>query len=239
MPRQTRVIVPGFPHRIVQRGHIRQPVFVERRDFEYYLANLQEWKQVYELELFSYCLMTHHVHLVVQANDNLIAIRQLMKCLDGRQTRFVNALVKRSGSLWEGRYKISPIDTDAYLLACCRYVELNPVKAGMGRKPESYEWSSYSARVGVSHCNWLDEPDIFRALAGRRQLRGEAYRQFVEQENGSSSGELIRLAINSDKVTDGNKFVDEIENRIGIRVEARKPGRPVSEKWICAGITRC
>ncbi|WP_410329519.1 transposase [Marinobacter sp.] len=97
--RQARVIVPGVPHHIVQRGHNRQPVFVERRDFEYYLANLQEWKQVYELEVFSYCLMTNHVHLLVQAEDNLTAIPQLMKRLAGRQTCFVNALEKRSGSL--------------------------------------------------------------------------------------------------------------------------------------------
>lgn len=130
-------------------------MFVERRDFEYYLENLQEWKQVYELEVFSYCLMTNHVHPVVQANDNLTAIPQLMKRLAGRQTRFVNALEKRSGSLWEGRYKISPVDTDAYLLACCRYVELNPVKAGMVDKPERYEGSSYPARLGMAPCNWL------------------------------------------------------------------------------------
>jgi REP element-mobilizing transposase RayT len=137
------VIVPGFPHHIVQRGHNRQPVFVERRDFEYYLANLQEWKQAYELEVFSYCLMMNHVHLVVQANDNLSAIPQLMKRLAGRKTRFVNALEKRSGS---------------------------------------------------------------------------------------PSDELIRAAINSNKLTGGNKFVDEIENRIGIRVETRRPGRPATEK---------
>jgi len=230
MPRQARVIVPGFPHHIVQRGHNRQPVFVERRDFEYYLANLQEWKQVYELEVFSYCLMTNHVHLVVQANDNLTSIPQLMKRLAGRQTRFINALEKRSGSLWEGRHKISPIDTDAYLLACCRYVELNPVKAGMVDKPELYEWSSNSARVGVSHSQWLDEPDTFRALAGNHEMRVEAYRQFVGQENDSPSDELIRAAINSNKLTGGNKFVDEIENRIGVRVETRKPGRPTTEK---------
>jgi putative transposase len=78
MPIQARVTVPGFPHHIVQRGHDRQPVFVERRDFEYYLANLQEWKQVYELDVFSYCLMTNHVYLVVQANDNVTVILQLM-----------------------------------------------------------------------------------------------------------------------------------------------------------------
>ena len=86
MPRQARVIVPGFPHHIVQRGRNRQPVFVERRDFEYYLANRQEWKQVYELNVFSYCLMTNHVHLVVQANDNVTAIPQLMG-KPGRENR--------------------------------------------------------------------------------------------------------------------------------------------------------
>ncbi|NMT64347.1 hypothetical protein [Marinobacter orientalis] len=84
--------------------------------------------------------------------------------------------------------------------------------------------------VGGAHCHWLDEPDIFRALAGSHQMRVEAYRQFVEQENDSPSDELIRAAINSNKLTGGSKFVDEIENRIGIRVEARKPRRPASEK---------
>ena len=230
MPRQARVIVPGFPYHIVQRGHNRQPMFVERRDFEYYLTNLQEWKQVYELEVFSYRLMTNHVHLVVQSNDNVIAIPQLMKRLAGRQARFVNALEKRSGSLWEGRDKISPIYTDAYLLACCRYVELSPVKAGMVDRAESYEWPSYSARVGLSPCHWLDEPDTFRALAGNHEIRVEAYRQFFEQENDLQSDELIRSAINCNKLTGGNKFVDEIEKRIGIRVETRKPGRPASGK---------
>ena len=230
MPRQARVIVPGFPHHIVQRGHNRQPVFVERRDYEYYLANLREWKQVYELEVFSYCLMTNHVHLVVQANDNVTAIPQLMKRLAGRQTRFVNALEKRSGSLWEGRYKISPIDTDAYLLACCRYVELNPVKAGMVEKAKAYEWSSYSARVGLLASDWLDESDSFRALAVDQQARIEAYRQFVEQHNGSPADVMIQEAINSNKLTGGQKFVDDIETRIGIRVEARKPGRPTIQK---------
>ena len=186
MPRQARVIVPGFPHHIVQRGHNRQPVFVERRDYEYYLA--------------------------------------------GRQTRFVNALEKRSGSLWEGRYKISPIDTDAYLLACCRYVELNPVKAGMVEKAKAYEWSSYSARVGLLASDWLDESDSFRALAVDQQARIEAYRQFVEQHNGSPADVMIQEAINSNKLTGGQKFVDDIETRIGIRVEARKPGRPTTQK---------
>ncbi|WP_084708354.1 transposase [Marinobacter psychrophilus] len=93
----------GFLHHIVQRGHNRQPVFVERRGFECFLANLQEWKQVYELNVFSYCLMTNHVHLVVQANDNLSAIPRLMKRLAGRQIRFLNALDKRRHFSGTGR----------------------------------------------------------------------------------------------------------------------------------------
>ncbi|WP_367190995.1 hypothetical protein [Marinobacter sp.] len=97
-------------------------------------------------------------------------------------------------------------------------------------KPELYEWSSYSARIGLSQCHWLDEPDTFTALAGSRQMRVEAYQQLVDQEDASPSDELIRAAINSNKLTGGNKFVDEIENRIGIRVETRKPGRPASKK---------
>lgn len=231
MPRQARVIVPGLPHHIVQRGHNRQPVFVERRDFEYYLANLQEWKQVYGLEVFSYCLMTNHIHLIVRASDNLSAIPQLMKRLAGRQTRFVNAMEGRSGSLWEGRYKISPIDTDPYLLACCRYVELNPVKAGMVRQPAEYEWSSYRARTGLGRCDWLDEPDTFASLASDKEGCIKAYRRFVEEAAANSKvDELIGSAIQISKLTGGARFVDEIEARTGLRIEARKRGRPSSSE---------
>ncbi|AKH68393.1 transposase [Spongiibacter sp. IMCC21906] len=150
MPRRARVIVPGLPQHIVQRGHNRQVVFVEDRDFEYYLEALSEWKDILGIEVFSYCLMTNHVHLVVGAPEELAAIPQLMKRLAGRQTRYVNKIERRSGSLWDGRYKVSPIDTDAYLLWCCRYVERNPVKAGMVKKAEDYAWSSARARFTYS-----------------------------------------------------------------------------------------
>ncbi|SDW26038.1 transposase [Marinobacter mobilis] len=110
MPRQARVIAPGLPHHLVQRGHHRQPVFVEDRDYQYCLSNLKERKMTLGLAVYRYCLMTNHVPLVVGANDELTAIPRLMKRLAGRQTRFVNAMERRSGSLWEGRYKVSPIE---------------------------------------------------------------------------------------------------------------------------------
>lgn len=93
--------------------------------------------------------MTNHVYLVVQANDDVIAIRNLMKRPAGRQPRFVNVLEKPRDSLWEGRYEISPFDTDADLLAGCRYLGLNPLKAGMVDRAEPYKWSSYSPYVSA------------------------------------------------------------------------------------------
>lgn len=226
MPRQARVIVPGLPHHIVQRGHNRQPVFIEEQDFSYYLSNLKEWKQTLGLKVYSYCLMTNHVHLVVEASDELAAIPQLMKRLAARQTRYVNALERRSVSLWEGRYMISPIDTDEYLLSCCRYVELNPVKAGMVSRVEDYVWSSYAARIGRAHSEWLDEPPTFESLAPEHRSRVRAYEQFVSNAVMTKQDELVRAAVESNRLTGGNRFVDEVERRTGIRVEMRRPGRP-------------
>lgn len=226
MPRQARVIVPGLPHHIVQRGHNKKPVFVEGRDFEYYLANLKEWKQVLGLPVYSYCLMTNHVHLVVQANNELGAIPQLMKRLAGRQTRFVNKIESRTGSLWDGRYKISPIDTDEYLLSCCRYVELNPVKARMVPKAEDYQWSSYCARIGLANGDWLDQPPTLMELGDDEATQRKRYREFVEAAAFCRKDERIRTAIERNRLTGGDRFVEEVESRIGIRVENRGRGRP-------------
>ncbi|BES69336.1 transposase [Marinobacter nanhaiticus D15-8W] len=229
MPRQARVIVPGLPHHIVQRGHNRQAVFIEEQDYAYYLSNLREWKQALDLKVYSYCLMTNHVHLVVGANDELTAIPQLMKRLAARQTRYVNAMERRSGSLWEGRYKVSAIDTDEYLLSCCRYVELNPVKARMVVCAEDYPWSSYAARTGRQRASWLDEPPTYSALAGSPSERAAIYEKFVSDTTQSSADSLISSAVASNKLTGGSRFIDEVERRTGIRVEMRRPGRPRKE----------
>jgi putative transposase len=100
----------------------------------------------------------------------------------------------------------------------------------MVEKAEQYEWSSYPARLGLVPCDWLDEAETYRSLAGCHQLRIDAYRSFVECEGSSKSDELIASAINSNKLTGGEKFVDAIESRIGVRIEMRKPGRPTSGK---------
>jgi putative transposase len=181
MPRIGRVVLPGYPHHIIQRGHNRQVVFAETRDFAHYLGTLAEFKAVYGVKVYAYCLMTNHVHLLV-APQALSGLAQLMKRLAGRQTRYHNCLEKRTGTLWESRYKSSPVDSDKYLLACARYIELNPVRARMVAAPEQYPWSSCRHRLGQTRCAWLDEDPGYLGLGAdcrQRQHRNKGTLPFI------------------------------------------------------------
>ena len=147
MPRQARVVIPNIPHHIVQRGHNRQVVFAAYEDYFYYLVNLLELKSLLACKVYSYCLMTNHVHLIIDPGKEPGNLSLLMKRVAGRQTRYVNKRQNRTGSLWDGCFKSSPVSTHEYLLLCCRYVELNPVRAGIVDSPEKYSWSSYRTKV--------------------------------------------------------------------------------------------
>lgn len=226
MGRLLRVFVPGFPHHIVQRGHDRNAVFMEARDYEYYLANLIEWKSHYKVGVYAYCLMTNHVHLILVPQAEGSGISSLMRRLSARQCRRVNLLERRFGTLWSGRFKSSVIDVDSYLMACLRYVELNPVRAGMVDRPEDYHWSSYAQRVGLCDENWIDSDPVTAGLAPTLSARRRAYAKYVGAHVADAEFTLIRNAVRRNQLTGGNRFVDEIERRTGIRVESRGQGRP-------------
>jgi putative transposase len=147
MARNPRLFLPHTPLHIVQRGHDRNAVFVEQPDYAYYLENLRQAKADLNVKVFGYCLMTNHVHLLLAPDDEVDGVSRLMKIVAARQTRYVNKLEKRSGTLWEGRFKASLIDSDAYLLACYRYVDLNPVRGRLVDSPLEYRWSSCSDHV--------------------------------------------------------------------------------------------
>ena len=225
MPRRARVILKETAHHIVQRGHNRQAVFVEEADFQYYLATLRAWKRALGVKVYAYYLMTNHVHLVLDPGADAMAIGKLMKRLAGRQTRYVNCLERRTGSLWEGRYKSSPIEAETYLLACCRYVDMNPVRAGMLERAEDYRWSSYRQKVGMEEL-WIDEDDSYRGLATNISDRRQRYRKFVMQTDTVEMDGMIRAAHRNGWLTGTGRFADEIEAKIGIRIENRTQGRP-------------
>ena len=226
MARQPRLVLTDWPHHIIQRGHNRQPVFRAPEDFQYYLANLAEWKRVLGCRIYAYCLMTNHVHLVVDPGPKAAHLAQLMKRVAGRHTRYANDRAGRTGTLWEGRYKSSPIDTDAYLLACCRYVELNPVRASMVEHPAAYAWSSYRARVGTAAVPWLDQDPGYLGLGSTPVERRAQYAQWVAEGIPEGEWALIRSAIQRGHLTGDAQFVDAIAARTGRLLVPRSPGRP-------------
>lgn len=230
MARRPRIFIPGYPHHVVQRGHNRNAVFIEPADYEYYLANLIEWKAFYDVAVYAWCLMTNHVHLVLAPQDEGQAISALMRRLSARQARYVNRLERRSGTLWEGRFKCSIVDTDTYLLACMRYVEMNPVRAGICQHPADYRWSSHRQKVALlpepGGKNWLDADPVTAGLGENAAERAAAYTRFVAAEIPADQHELIRTAVRRNQLTGGGRFIDEIEQRTGLRIEARGQGRP-------------
>ncbi len=226
MPRSARIIIDGYPHHIIQRGHNRQVVFSSTTDYLFYLDNLHELKAKFGCKVYAYCLMANHVHLIIDPGSNGQNLALLMKRIAGRQTRYANRIEKRSGTLWEGRYKSSPINTDEYLMACCRYVELNPMRAGMVTAPELYRWSSYRTKIGMAKQNWLDLDPFYQGLAKTAKKRREEYQAYIRETIVEDEMQQIRAAIQRGQLTGSEQFIDEIEDKIGIRIESRGPGRP-------------
>ena len=230
MPRNARIIINDYPHHIIQRGHNRQAVFATNDDYAFYLDNLREWKDKLGCKVYAFCLMTNHVHLIIDPGAAEHNLSSMMKRLAGRQTRYVNKLEKRSGTLWESRFKSSPISTNEYLLACCRYVELNPVRAGIVAVPEAYRWSSFGAKVGMITMDWLDFDPHYLALASTAEKRREKYRELIMGTISDEEMELIRSAIQRGQLTGTDKFVEEIAAKTGRRIEFRGQGRPQKTK---------
>ena len=226
MGRCPRVFIPGFPHHVVQRGHDHNAVFIDGRDYDYYLSNLIEWKTHYEVGVYAYCLMTNHVHLILVPHADGSSISSLMRRLSARQGRRVNRLERRVGTLWSGRFKSSVVDTDRYLMACLRYVELNPVRAGIVDRPESYPWSSYSQRLGLNNESWLDSDPVTESLGATPEARRRAYAAFVREGIAPAEHRFLQAAVRRNQLTGDGRFIDEIERRTGLRIETRGQGRP-------------
>ena len=172
--------------------------------------------------------MTNHVHLMLDPGDDIKSIGLLMKRLAGRQTRYVNSREGRTGSLWGGRYKLSIVDTDEYLLQCCRYIDLNPVKAGIARLPDDYQWSGYREMVDESAERIIDK-SAFIEVGG---ITGSAYHDYCRQLVCSAENVFISERLESNRLTGSNRFVAEVERRTGIRLEYAKPGRPKNQHTV-------
>lgn len=191
--------------------------------------DVRELKDSFGVRVYAYYLMTNHVHLLLGPRDTPSTLGAFMKALAGRATRYRNRLEGRSGTLWESRYKSSLVQTDSYLLACCRYIELNPVRARMVGAAQDYLWSSARERVELENRDMLDWNPAYLLLGRNETERRRRYTQFLQEAIPDGEWALIRDALQRGQLTGNTRFIDEIERVTGNRIEHRSRGRPRKE----------
>ncbi|MGQ0586165.1 MAG: transposase [Gammaproteobacteria bacterium] len=225
MPRSPRVVLPGFPHHVVHRGHNRRVVFQGPGDYSSYLDSLKELTPMFRVRVQAYCLMPNHVHLLLEP-ESIDGMARLMKRLAGRHTARINRRENLTGGLWEGRYYSSVVSRDAYWQECHRYIELNPVRAALVADPEKYRWSSCRYRTGCETAPWLDVDPWFLALGATPSERWQAYRDFLQQGVSEDRGTEIRNAVHRGQPTGVEEFERVVERTFGRLIIRRGPGRP-------------
>ncbi len=214
MPRFPRHHIAGVPVHVIQRGNNRQPCFFTKIDYTLYLKKLYEYCSHYGVNIHSYVLMTNHVHLLLTPNHDS-AISQAMQSLGRYYVRYINSCYKRTGTLWEGRYKDSLVDSERYLLTVSRYIELNPVRARMVSHAAEYPWSSYRTNALGRFSSILTPHPIYLALGRDENSRQKNYRALFSTELPLLTVKEIREAANKSWVLGDGKFKKEIEDQLG------------------------
>src|SRR5262245_33428556 len=216
MARHCRVHLPEVPLHIVQRGHNRKPCFFHVVDYTGCLRRLSIALECTGIALHGYCLMTNHVHLLITPS-NVAAVPQLIMSLGRRYVQYINRKYGRTGTLWDSRYKSCLIETESYLLACQRYIELNSVRAGMVDDPARYRWSSYHSNALGRFDPLLTPRMEYLALGACDAERQEAYRQLFEGVLADQIIDEIRHAIHHSRPLGTARFQSMIEDEAGRR----------------------
>lgn len=225
MPRRPRVNFSDLPLHLIQRGNNRQACFFAEEDYRFYLHWLRLGAEKYGCAVHAYVLMTNHVHLLLTPRTTGAASR-LMQSLGRRYVQYVNRSYGRSGTLWEGRFKASLVSAEDYLLKCCRYVELNPVRAGIVRHPDEYVWSSHGAN-GLGERSELVTPhELYLRLGRAREQRLAAYRSLFRTELDDEDLGAIRKSVNQGLPLGAERFRLEVEVALGRKLAADARGRP-------------
>ena len=177
------------------------------------------------MSVHAYVLMTNHVHLLMTA-ETAAGIPQVMKRLGQRYVQHINRCYRRTGGLFEGRFRSSLIEADGYLVACQRYIELNPVRAGMAETPADYRWSSYQANALGQADAVIGPHPLYQSLAGSNDARHAAYRRLFESALDTSLLQRLRECTNGGFVLGNERFAQQIATMVGRRTWKGVPGRP-------------
>jgi len=225
MPRRPRIHVDRLPLHIVQRGHNREACFFGEEDYHTYLHWLKHALAEAHCALHAYALMTNHVHLLLTPK-RAEAVPRLIISLGRRYVQYINHTYRRTGTLWDSRYKSSLIHADTYLLTCQRYIELNPVRAAMVDDPAHYRWTSYRANALGQASELLTPHSVYLDLGREAKQRQTAYRALFRAELDGEAISDIRLALNQNQPLGNARFIGRIAKLTGERREAKPRGRP-------------
>ena len=210
MPRRARLILPNVPIHLIQRGNNRQLCFFSNADCTFYLHWLGEHARHHGCRIHAYVLMRNHVHLLLSAAEAR-STGDMMKALGQRYVQYVNRKYQRSGTLWEGRFRSCLTQDERYLLACHRYIELNPVRAGIVDHPADYRWSSYRANAHGDSDTLLHPHAIYEALGVDQDSRQAAYRALCREALAPALLERIRRATNGNRALGDERFIAGIQ----------------------------
>lgn len=217
MARLPRFVILGQPQHVIVRGNNRIEIFCAEADYHFYLEKLQQACEKHDCTLHAYVLMTNHVHLLITPHDGQ-SLSKALQMVGRYYVQYFNYCYQRTGTLWEGRYKATLIDSESYLLTCMRYIELNPVRAGMVKHPSVYLWSSY-------RCNAMGEPNEiisphleYWRLGKSEQERQAAYRRLFRHHVSEESTNAIREATNKAWVLGSDRFKQRIQKQLERRV---------------------
>ncbi|MGD9602285.1 MAG: transposase [Gammaproteobacteria bacterium] len=224
MARLLRLCPAGVTLHLSQRGNNRHTCFADEQDFAAYAHWLRAAAVQYVVAVHAWVFMTNHVHLLVTPTE-ADAVPRMMQTVGRRYVRYFNHRHGRTGTLWEGRYKSCVVQHEDYLLTCHRYIEMNPVRAGMVNRPQDYRWSSYHAN-GLGRRSELRTPHaMYLALGSDETTRLAAYRELFDAPINTHLVEAIRAATNKGLAFGNDPFKDEIEKLCARRVRPMSTGR--------------
>ena len=225
MPRKRRFFLPGLPVHVLQRGNNRQAVFFEENDYRLYVEWLRAAADAHGCAIHAYVLMTNHIHLLMTPSDNG-SISATLQALGRRFVPHINRCYRRTGTLWEGRFKASTVQAEDYLIACYRYIELNPVRAGMVARPDEYPWSSYHANALGADDPLVTPHPLYLAYGTDGTSRQAAYKALFQEQIAPEQVRDLRTCLQTGTPLGNDRFRAEIEQALGVRVGYSTRGRP-------------
>lgn len=223
MPRIARVVAAGLPHHITQRGNYRQAVFSDNEDRLRYLSWIEEYSHKYKLSMLTYCLMQNHVHFIA-VPQNADSLARVFNTAHMRYSQYFNKKLKTNGHLWQGRFYSCALD-EPHLILACRYVERNPVRMKIVKKPWQWGYSSALAHIDAKSTSPIKLKNLFDIL----DMTPESWKKYIDSSEESASLNKIRSNTLTGRPLGGIDFVKQMEKRFQRRLLALPRGRPKEE----------